>query len=62
MLEQPRSISPSLEFLLVAQNLERVADLSTNISEDVVFLVEGRNIKHDAAARSGPAEEGSVQA
>jgi len=46
MLEEPKRISPSLEVLLVAQNLERVADLSTNIAEDVVFLVEGRSIKH----------------
>src|SRR5690606_27712318 len=52
MLEDPRRISPALEVLLVAQNLERVADLSTNIAEDVVFLVEGRTIKHHAEARA----------
>ncbi len=46
MLEQPRYISPGLETILVAQNLERVGDLATNIAEDVVFLVEGRSIKH----------------
>lgn len=48
MLEEPRRISPALEILRVAQNLERIADLSTNISEDVVFLVEGKTIKHHA--------------
>lgn len=46
MLEDPKRISGALELLLVSQNLERVADLATNISEDVVFLVEGRTIKH----------------
>lgn len=46
MLEQPRLISGALELLLVSQNLERIADLATNIAEDVVFLVEGRTIKH----------------
>jgi phosphate transport system protein len=51
MLEDPRRITPSLELLLVAQNLERIADLSTNIAEDVVFLVEGRTIKHHADER-----------
>jgi len=51
MLEEPKRISPSLEVLLVAQNLERVADLSTNIAEDVVFLVEGQTIKHHAEAK-----------
>jgi phosphate transport system protein len=55
MVEQPRLISPSLELLLVAQNLERIADLSTNIAEDVVFLVEGRMIKHQAVVH--PAED-----
>jgi phosphate transport system protein len=53
MLEDPRRISPALELLLVSQNLERIADLSTNIAEDVVFLVEGRTIKHHAEARGG---------
>jgi phosphate transport system protein len=48
MLEDPTRIGGSLELLLVSQNLERIADLSTNIAEDVVFLVEGRTIKHGA--------------
>lgn len=46
MLEDPKRIGGALELLLVSQNLERIADLATNISEDVVFLVEGRTIKH----------------
>jgi phosphate transport system protein len=46
MMEDPRRIGPSLSLLLVSRNLERVADLATNIAEDVVFLVEGRTIKH----------------
>ena len=46
MLEDPKRISGALELLLISQNLERIADLATNISEDVVFLVEGRTIKH----------------
>lgn len=46
MLEDPQRLSGALELLLISQNLERIADLSTNISEDVVFLVEGRTIKH----------------
>jgi len=46
MMEDPRRISAAMSLLLVSRNLERIADLATNISEDVVFLVEGRNIKH----------------
>jgi len=48
MLEDQKRISGALELLLISQNLERIADLATNISEDVVFLVEGRTIKHGA--------------
>jgi phosphate transport system protein len=46
MLEDPRRITASLELLLVAQSLERVADLATNIAEETVFLVEGLVIRH----------------
>ena len=61
MLEDPKRIGGALELLLVSQNLERVADLSTNIAEDVVFLVEGRTIKHGAEGHRGHlADEGDV--
>jgi len=57
MLEDPKRIGGALELLLVSQNLERIADLATNIAEDVVFLVEGRTIKHghDVSEDEGPA-------
>jgi phosphate transport system protein len=48
MMEDPRRIGPSMSLFLVSRNLERIADLATNIAEDVVFLVEGRTIKHHA--------------
>ena len=48
MMADPRTINPSLEVLLVSRNLERVADLATNIGEDAVFLAEGKQIKHHA--------------
>ncbi|MDB4886070.1 MAG: phoU [Gemmatimonadetes bacterium] len=46
MMGDARTINTCLEYLLVSRNLERVADLATNISEDAVFLAEGKNIKH----------------
>ncbi len=56
MMEDPHSIGACMELLLVSRNLERVADLATNIAEDVVFVAEGRTIKHhaedDAQARN----------
>jgi phosphate transport system protein len=48
MMEEPRTITPSIELLLVGRNLERVADLATNIGEDAVYLAEGKQIKHHA--------------
>lgn len=55
MMEDARTITPSLELLLVSRNLERVADLATNIGEDAVFLAEGKQIKHNA---EGPQSRG----
>lgn len=50
MMADARTINVSLELLLVSRNLERVADLATNIGEDAVFLAEGKQIKHRAEA------------
>lgn len=55
MMEDAHSISAGMELFLVSRNLERVADLATNIGEDVVFLVEGKSIKHHAEDRGEPA-------
>ncbi len=46
MMEDPHMIGAGMDLFLVSRNLERVADLATNIGEDVVFLVEGKSIKH----------------
>jgi len=46
MQSDPRLIPSSLELLLVSRNLERVADLATNIGEDAVYLAEGKQIRH----------------
>jgi phosphate transport system protein len=46
MMENPRSITRAVDLILVARNLERIADHATNISEDVIFIEQGRNIKH----------------
>jgi phosphate transport system protein len=48
MMESPHIISAAMELFLVSRNLERVADLATNIAEDIVFMVEGKTIKHHA--------------
>jgi len=60
MMEDPHTIGAGMELFLVSRNLERVADLATNIAEDVVFLVEGKSIKHHAEDRGDPRPSGGV--
>jgi len=59
MMEDPHIIGTAMELFLVSRNLERVADLATNIAEDVVFLVEGVSIKHHAEDRGNGTSDGS---
>lgn len=49
MSEDSHTIDRSLSLLRVAGSLERISDLSTNICEDVVYMVVGKVIKHHAA-------------
>jgi phosphate transport system protein len=46
MSANPSAIEKSLNLLRISRNLERIADLSTNICEDVIFIIEGKIIKH----------------
>lgn len=52
MMEDPRKITAGMDLFLVSGNVERIADLATNIAEEVVFFVEGRTIKHHAEKRA----------
>jgi phosphate transport system protein len=57
MTADPRAITPSLELLLVSRNLERVADLATNIAEDAVYVAEARQIRHRAELAADEARD-----
>lgn len=48
MLES--NISACLQVILISRNLERIADLATNVAEDVVFMVRGITVRHGGAA------------
>ncbi|MEM7482533.1 MAG: phosphate signaling complex protein PhoU [Acidobacteriota bacterium] len=49
MIEEPKTVSRALHLLLIARNLERIADHATNIAEEVIYYVEGRDVRHSEA-------------
>ncbi|HUI08317.1 MAG TPA: phosphate signaling complex protein PhoU [Verrucomicrobiae bacterium] len=46
MIEDPHTITRCLNLMSIAHNLERIGDHATNIAEDIVYLYEGRDIRH----------------
>ena len=46
MIKESRWVTRLHHFIIIVRNLERIADLATNIAEDIVFIIEGRVIKH----------------
>jgi phosphate transport system protein len=52
MIADPKTIQVGMPLILVARNLERIADHATNIAEDVVYMVEAKDIRHHAEERS----------
>lgn len=53
MLQDPSSVQRAVDLILVAKNLERIADHSTNIAEDVIYIVEARVVKHHMEQAEG---------
>jgi phosphate transport system protein len=46
MLQDPHTIEPSLDLILVSRHLERIGDHATNVAEDVIFMVSARDVRH----------------
>jgi phosphate transport system protein len=46
MLGNPRVVEPGVDLILISRHLERVGDHATNIAEDVIFIVEARDVRH----------------
>ena len=46
MLQDPVTIEPALDLILISRHLERIGDHATNIAEDVIFMVSARDVRH----------------
>ena len=51
MMEDPRTISLCTHLLFVAKNIERTGDHATNIAEDVIYIVQGQDVRHPTVDR-----------
>jgi phosphate transport system protein len=54
MMADPGTIERALSLILVSRNLERIADHATNIAEDVIFVVEAKDVRHHHEERMLP--------
>ena len=52
MISDPQTIDRSLTIILIAREIERVADLATNIAEDTYYIVSGKSLKHHSLEKS----------
>jgi len=53
IMRNPRQFEPLLQILHIARHLERIADHATNIAEDLIYLIEGRIVRHQQVPDSG---------
>ena len=63
MMGDPRMIRQSISLILIGRNLERIGDHATNIAEEVIYWIHGRDIRHQNPRRpagTGDAVEGTV--
>ncbi|MFC7435764.1 phosphate signaling complex protein PhoU [Hydrogenophaga bisanensis] len=51
MMEDARTISPSLDLLFLAKSIERVGDHAKNIAEQIIFIVKGEDVRHSSLAK-----------
>ena len=52
MLGDSQTIEPAINLILVSRHLERIGDHATNIAEDVIFIVEARDVRHSQSQSS----------
>jgi phosphate transport system protein len=55
MIESPETISRALELMFISKSIERIADHATNIAEEMIFLVQAKDIRHSEEVKKGGA-------
>ena len=54
MMADPRAIERGLALILISRHLERIADHATNIAEDVIYMIQGRDVRHPRTPKERP--------
>jgi phosphate transport system protein len=49
MLQDPATVEPALDLILISRHLERIGDHATNVAEDVIFMVSALDVRHHAS-------------
>lgn len=62
MQSDPSTIGRAIDHLIIARSLERIGDHATNIAEDIIFLVQGVDVRHRALLREQPRERTATTA
>ena len=50
MLQNPSTIEPALDLILISRHLERIGDHATNVAEDVIFILSAKDVRHTGSA------------
>src|SRR3989440_9249289 len=56
MTQEPKLVSPGMQFILATRHLERIADHATNIAEDIIFWVRGLDVRHGRGLEVRPSQ------
>jgi phosphate transport system protein len=54
MIADPRTIERALALIFISRHLERIADHATNIAQDVIYMIQGRDVRHPRTPKERP--------
>lgn len=60
MAASPDTVHRALSLILISRNLEKVGDHATNIGEEVIYWIQGRDVRHTKGLRPQPANPGGL--